>query len=146
MTHTNIEIKKFSAEHIKGVATVEQLCFGTPWSEIELSEELNNKCANFYVALHNEKVVGYVGLYVVCNEGDIARVAVLPEYRRFGIAKKLLNESFKENLDAIFLDVRESNVPAKALYKSLGFEELGVRKNYYSNPTENAVLMKKEFN
>lgn len=143
--HTNIEIKKFSEEHIKDVAEIEQVCFSTPWKDTELCEELNNKCARFYVAVQDKKVVGYVGLYVVCKEGDVARVAVLPEYRRFGIAKKLLTESFNDEIDVIFLDVRESNIPAKELYKSLGFEEIGMRKNYYANPTENAVLMKKEF-
>lgn len=145
-TNTNIEIKKFNKEHLKDILKIEQVCFSVPWKENELCEELNNDCARFYVAIQDEKVVGYVGLYVVCKEGDVARVAVLPEYRRFGIAKTLLAECFKDEIDVIFLDVRESNVPAKELYKSLGFEEIGVRKNYYSNPTENAVLMKKEFN
>ncbi len=146
MMHTNIEIKKFSEEHIKDIEKIEQVCFSTPWKDTELREELNNDCARFYVAIEGEKVVGYVGLYVVCGEGDVARVAVLPEYRRFGIAKKLLTESFNDEIDAVFLDVRESNIPAKELYKSLGFEEIGMRKNYYANPTENAILMKKEFN
>ncbi len=145
-TNTNIEIQKFSKEHIKDILKIEQLCFSVPWGENELCEELNNQCAKFYVAIKEKKVVGYVGLYVVCNEGDVARVAVLPEYRRYGIAKALLEKSFKDELNSVFLDVRESNVPAKELYKSLGFEEIGIRKNYYSNPAENAVLMKKEFN
>ena len=85
-------------------------------------------------------------LYVVCGEADIVRVAVLPEYRRRGIAEKLLLKSFEINeTDAVFLDVRESNAAAINLYKSLGFKDTGVRKDYYSNPTENAILMKKEF-
>ena len=90
--------------------------------------------------------VGYAMLYIVCGEADIIRVAVLPEYRRQGIAEKLLLKSFEVNeTDAIFLDVRESNLPAINLYKLLGFVDTGIRKDYYSNPTENAVLMKKEF-
>lgn len=143
-TNTDIEIKKFSEEHIKHIIEIEQLCFSVPWGENELREELNNECAKFYVAIKEKKVVGYVVLYVVCNEGDVARVAVLPDYRRYGIARTLLEKSFKDDLNSVFLDVRESNVPAKELYKSLGFEEIGVRKNYYRNPIENAVLMKKD--
>lgn len=140
-----MEIKELSSEYIKDVAYIESVCFSNPWSEVALSGELSNDCSHFYVAVENGKAVGYAGLYVVCGEADIVRVAVLPEYRRCGTAKALLLESFKANsTDCVFLDVRESNTAAINLYKSLGFRDTGVRKNYYSNPTENAVLMKRE--
>lgn len=142
-----MEIKKFSNEYVSDVAHIEQVCFSRPWSELALSSELHNECSHFYVAVADGRAVGYVGLYIVCGEADIVRVAVLPEYRKSGVARALLNESFKMNeTQAVFLDVRESNIPAINLYKSLGFKDTGVRKEYYSNPTENAILMKKEFN
>jgi len=146
MTHIDMQIKKFSKEYVKDVACIEQVCFSRPWSELALASELKNDCSHFYVAVVDGKAVGYVGLYIVCGEADIVRVAVLPEYRKAGIARALLNESFKINeTQSVFLDVRESNTPAINLYKSLGFEDTGIRKDYYSNPTENAILMKKEF-
>ncbi|MDE5671434.1 MAG: ribosomal protein S18-alanine N-acetyltransferase [Eubacterium sp.] len=141
-----MEIKEFSIEYVSDVAEIEKNCFSNPWNEKVIEEELKNDCSHIYVAVEKERAVGYAMLYVVCGEADIIRVAVLPEYRRQGIAEKLLLKSFEVNeTDAVFLDVRESNAPAIRLYQSLGFADTGVRKNYYSNPTENAILMKKEF-
>ena len=142
-----MEIKEFSTEYVKAVAKIESACFSNPWSETVLEGELKNDCSHIYVSVEDSRAVGYAMLYVVCGEADIVRVAVLPEYRRQGIAEKLLLKSFEINeTDAVFLDVRESNAAAINLYKSLGFEDTGIRKDYYSNPTENAILMKKEFN
>lgn len=146
MIRIDMEIKRFSNEHVNDVAHIEKVCFSRPWSRLALESELKNECSHFYVAIADGKAVGYVGLYIVCGEADIVRVAVLPEYRKSGIARALLNESFEMNdTECVFLDVRESNTPAINLYKSLGFEDTGIRKDYYSNPTENAILMKKEF-
>ena len=141
-----MEIKKFSIEYVSDVAEIEKSCFSNPWNETVLESELKNDCSHIYVAVEEGKAVGYAMLYIVCGEADIIRVAVLPEYRRKGIAEKLLLKSFEVNeTNEIFLDVRESNAPAIKLYQSLGFVDTGVRKDYYSNPTENAILMKKEF-
>lgn len=139
-----MEIKKLSTEYIKAVANIERVCLSSPWNEAALEAELNNACAYLYVALDGDKAAGYAAVYCVCGEADIARVAVLPEYRRQGIATQLLLKSFEENqADCVFLDVRESNAAAISLYKSLGFEQMGIRKKYYSDPTENAILMKR---
>jgi ribosomal-protein-alanine N-acetyltransferase len=141
-----MEIKELSTKYVKAVAEIERACFSNPWGETVLADELKNDCSHIYVAVEDGRAVGYAMLYVVCGEADIVRVAVLPEYRRRGIAEKLLLKSFEINeTDAVFLDVRESNAAAINLYKSLGFKDTGVRKDYYSNPTENAILMKKEF-
>ena len=141
-----MEIKKFSTEYVSDVAEIEKSCFSNPWNETVLEGELKNDCSHIYVAVENGQAVGYAMLYIVCGEADIIRVAVLPEYRRQGIAEKLLLKSFEVNeTNEVFLDVRESNAPAIKLYQSLGFVDTGVRKDYYSNPTENAILMKKEF-
>lgn len=141
-----MEIKEFSTEYVLDVAEIERACFSNPWDETVLEEELKNECSHIYVAVQGNRAVGYAMLYIVCGEADIIRVAVLPEYRRQGIAERLLLKSFEVNeTDAVFLDVRESNAAAIRLYQTLGFTDTGVRKNYYSNPTENAILMKKEF-
>ena len=139
-----MEIKNLSTEYIKAVAEIERACFSSPWDEAALEAELKNACAHLYVALNGEKVAGYAAVYCVCGEADIARVAVLPEYRRRGIATQLLLKSFENNkAECVFLDVRESNTAAIKLYGSIGFEQIGIRKNYYSDPTENAILMKR---
>lgn len=138
-----MNIEKFSTEYIADVAEIERQCFSSPWSEEQLAEELKNDCARFFVAVENGRAVGYAGLYAVCGEGDVARVAVLPEYRKSGIAKAILQQAFTDDITEIFLDVRESNIPAINLYHSLGFADIGIRKAYYTHPTENAVLMKR---
>ena len=139
-----MEIKKFSTEYMKDVADIERACFSSPWDEAALEAELKNACAHLYVALDGDKAAGYAAVYCVCGEADIARVAVIDEYRRQGIATQLLLKSFEDNrAECVFLDVRESNAEAISLYKSLGFEQVGIRKNYYSDPTENAILMKR---
>lgn len=136
-------IERFEKQYIADVTEIERRCFSSPWSEEQLAEELENPCARFFVAVENGRAVGYAGLYVVCGEGDVARVAVLPEYRKSGIAKAILQQAFTDDITEIFLDVRESNIPAIKLYHSLGFADIGIRKNYYTNPTENAILMKR---
>lgn len=138
-----MEIKELSENYIKDAAEIERACFSRPWSETALEAELENDFSKFFVAVENGKAVGYVGLYVLTGEADIVRVAVLPEYRKMGIAKAVLTESLKHASGEVFLDVRESNAPAISLYKSLGFEDTGVRKDYYSDPVENAVLMRR---
>ena len=139
-----MEIRNLSTEYVSAVAQIERACFSSPWDETALEAELDNTCSHLYVALDGNKAAGYAAVYCVCGEADIARVAVLPEYRRRGIATRLLLKSFEDNkADCVFLDVRECNAAAINLYKSLGFEQVGTRKNYYSDPTENAILMKR---
>lgn len=139
-----MEIILAQKENIADIAAIEAACFSTPWNPLTLEAELENDCSHIFTAVENGRAVGYVLLYIVAGEADIVRVAVLPEYRRQGVARALLTRAFEKIEGAVFLDVRESNIPAIELYKSLGFEDTGVRKNYYSNPTENAVLMKRE--
>ena len=95
-------------------------------------------------AVEGGKAVGFVGLYALTGEADIVRVGVLPQYRNCGIARAVLQKSLEDVQGDVFLDVRESNAAAIALYRSLGFYDTGVRKNYYSDPEENAVLMKRD--
>ena len=144
----NFEIVKMSAEHIPEIARLEAECFSQPWSENALSEELKNENSHFLAAV-SDGVLGYIGVQEICGEAYITNVAVFGEYRKEGIGRKLLNEacnSAKERgCEFITLEVRESNSAAIALYESEGFEKAGVRKNFYSSPTENGIIYTKNF-
>ena len=99
------------------------------------------------VAEQHGAPIGYICAYTVCRESDILTVAVAPAARRCGAGRALLEaliEVLTGDSDAIFLEVRQSNAPARALYASMGFCEVGVRRGYYQHPKEDAVLYKKE--
>ena len=132
------------AEHLSGVAAVEKECFADPWSEKSL-EILVGDSAFGIVALIDGKVVGYGGLMIVLDEGQITDIAVLPEYRRRGIGmeilKAMITEARSRSVATLFLEARESNLAARELYRACGFEDCGMRKSFYRHPTENAVLM-----
>ena len=145
MTITNM-----TSEHVFQVAELEKLCFGTEaWSEKSVASELTNQLSLWLVALDGERVSGYVGSQSVLGESDMMNVAVHPDYRRQGIAEKLclaLVEALKEKGNhCLTLEVRASNEPAKALYEKLGFIQVGLRKNYYRNPREDACILRKEW-
>ena len=135
--------------HIEQIAALERECFSTPWSEAMLTEVLFDSQASFIVAESEEGgVLGYAGLQVVLDEGYIDNIAVEPNARRHGVADELLDVfcRFGEaNLAFLTLEVRASNAPAIALYRKHGFEEAGRRKNYYTKPTEYAVIMTRYF-
>ena len=138
------EIVRLGREHISSVAQIEKLCFSDPWSESALETLLDGDHVCL-VALVDGVVAGYVGMYFVLDEGNVINVAVHPLYRRQGLARTLLRELLTISVDlglaVLFLEVRESNESARALYVSEGWEYLGKRKNYYSHPIEDAVLM-----
>ena len=144
------DIIPMTSDHLDQVAEIEQICFSDPWSRRMLAEHLENECAATLVAMASDgTIVGYAGLLVVLDEGYITNVAVRPEYRRQGIAGELLGvfRRFAEgnNMAFMTLEVRESNASARALYAKHGFKEVGVRKNYYDHPKENAIIMTLEF-
>ncbi|MFR8735906.1 MAG: ribosomal protein S18-alanine N-acetyltransferase [Butyricicoccus sp.] len=129
--------------HLAALAEIERACFHAPWSENMLREELGKGI--FLVAEQDGRTAGYVGCQTVLDEGYITNVAVSPDFRRQGIARALIAEltakAGENKLAFVTLEVRESNAPAIALYTGAGFAPVGKRKNFYSNPTENAVLM-----
>lgn len=144
----NFEIVKMRAEHIPEIARLEAECFSQPWSENALSEELKNENSHFLAAV-SDGVLGYIGVQEICGEAYITNVAVFGEYRKEGIGRKLLNEACsgakERGCEFITLEVRESNSAAISLYESEGFEKAGVRKNFYSSPTENGIIYTKNF-
>ena len=146
----HVRIVPMNADHLDEVAELERICFSVPWSRNMLAEELDNALSAFLVALDDaDRVVGYAGLQVVLDEGYITNVAVRPEYRRQGVAGKLLqvflNFAQANQLAFLTLEVRASNYGAIALYGSRGFRSAGRRKNYYEHPKEDAIIMTKEF-
>lgn len=138
-----------TAELIPGIAEIERICFSHPWSENALHEELFNDAACFIAAVTDSgTLLGYAGLHCILDEGYIANIAVKPEYRRQGIAGELLGAFLRfgqAKLAFITLEVRATNAPAIALYQKHGFREVGRRKDYYSDPREDAILMTLEF-
>ena len=144
-----MEIVKMTPDHVSQVAALERLCFSDPWSENSIASEVNNRLALWLVAMDGERVAGYVGSQTVMDETDMMNIAVHPDYRRRGIAR-LLVDSLVEKLKSkgshwLMLEVRASNEPARKLYDSLGFVQVGLRKNYYRNPREDACILRKEW-
>ncbi len=137
-------IKAFEKRHIPDAVTLEELCFSEPWSEKAFQDSLSSPLSHFLV-WEEEKALGYIGLYAVSGEGSITNVAVHPERRGQGIGEKLVREAIRMGeslkLEYITLEVRESNIPARRLYEKCGFREMGKRKNFYSKPREDAVVM-----
>ena len=144
-----ITLMEMKAEHVPQVAQLEKICFADPWSELSISLELTNVWSYWVVALDGDTVVGYVGSQSSIDEADIMNVAVHPDYRRQGIAENLINtliaELKKRGCHALLLEVRVSNTPAITLYEKLGFAQVGCRKNYYRNPKEDALILRKEW-
>ena len=138
-------IRKMRREDVAEVAELERKIFPDAWSENALLETWKQRQTMLLIALEDRKIIGYLILYFVLEDGEIARIAVADEYRRKGVAGKMLRELAllcRENgVNRLMLDVRESNEPAKAFYVRQGFEVAGIRKDYYTNPVENAVLM-----
>lgn len=133
--------------HLDDVYIIETECFSHPWSKQSLEEELNNETSLFLVAKEENEVIGYIGMSIVIDEGYIFNVAVRENHRNKGVATALINELVtygkKNNFSFITLEVRESNLPAISLYSKFGFIKAGERKDYYSNPKENAILLTK---
>ncbi len=135
-----MKIKRITSLDLAEITEIEKVCFSDCWNEHMLCRELELPQALYFAAEHKGKIVGYLGGHLICGQLDITRVAVLPLFRRKGIAAALFKEA-AEHCERITLEVRESNAAAIALYKKIGFKEDCVRKNYYSAPIENAVLM-----
>lgn len=142
-------INDMTEQTVEDVAAIEKACFSSPWSPDSLVEELSNPLAVFRTAELDGRIVGYVGMHHIIDEGYITNIAVLPEYRRQGIAGILMNSIFayadENELKMVTLEVRESNEAALALYGGMGFKKAGMRKNFYILPAEDGIIMTKDF-
>ena len=144
-----MEIVVMTQCHVPQIAAMERTCFSDPWSENSIASELDNRLSYWLVAEENGQVLGYIGSQTVLGETDIMNLAVSPEHRRKGFAKALLlalMDALKSQGNrCITLEVRQSNLPAQALYEQLGFRQVGVRPNYYRDPKEAALILRKEY-
>lgn len=144
-----MEIVRMSISDVPAVAELERKCFSDPWSERSVAAELENPLSLWLVALLGRTVVGYVGSQSVMEQADMMNIAVNPDYRRQGIAESLIERLVAELKDkqvsSLTLEVRASNAPAIALYRKLGFSQVGKRPNYYRNPREDALILRKEW-
>ena len=140
-----LEIRKTHPDDLTEIANAEALIFSDPWTRADILNILSSEGAMCYTAKKDGKVIAYIVGRTVIPEGEIYRIATLPEYRGRGVAYRLLDFAVKtergSGLESLFLEVRKNNLPARALYASYGFTEIGIRKNYYKNPTDDAIVM-----
>lgn len=142
----NIEVKEMTADHVDGVMVVENLCFKIPWSKNAFLEELTtNDMAIYFVAVSGEQVLGYGGMWKIFDEGHITNIAVHPEFRLCGAASRIMDKILQiceyNGIKSLTLEVRKSNNAARRLYEKYGFKTEGVRKGYYSDNGEDALIM-----
>ena len=138
-------IRTMQKGDVAAVAALEAQIFPMPWSAAGFADTLPREDIIFLVAYEQDELLGYVGIYCTLDEVEITNVAVAPAARRRGIARALLTELKQQlacrNVARIVLEVRVSNEPAIRLYEQMGFSVLGVRKNFYEKPTEDAYIM-----
>ena len=139
-------VRRATIEDTKEIFAIEMECFSVPWSLDSIETELLNEDKKLYYVVEDANgVVGYAGAWLVYDEGQITNIAIRPSARRQGFGAKLtsalIEECFKRGMHEIFLEVRISNLSALSLYRKLGFTVKGMRKNYYSEPKEDAYIM-----
>lgn len=161
-------IREMTLQDVPAVAEIEKACFSLPWSEQSLADSVQREDTLFLVCeedggqeskrdtmipeYRNERddatmndIVGYIGMYLSFDEGDITNVAVAPAFRKKGYGEAIVSSAIKiakeKQLEMIVLEVRVSNTPAISLYKKMGFEEIGIRKKFYEHPIEDAMIM-----
>jgi len=142
----NIEVVRMTGEHLDGVMTIENLSFKIPWSRNAFIDELTtNDMAVYVVAVSGKKIIGYGGLWRILDEGHITNIAVHPEFRRCGAGCRIMDELLKicreSGILSLTLEVRRGNLPAQKLYEKYGFRSEGIRKGYYSDTGEDAIIM-----
>lgn len=141
----HIEIRPMLEKDLQEVVRIEKENFSLPWSRQGFADSVSQENTCYLVAVFNEKVAGYCGFLQVLDEADITNVAVDAAARKNGIGEKMLRELMRQGevrgVRAFTLEVRESNLAALGLYRKLGFQSAGIRKNFYDAPKENAVIM-----
>jgi len=133
---------------LASVIEIENLCYPNPWHLSSFMGEIENKpISNPYVVIFRplDKVIGYVIYWHIRNEVQISNIAISPDYRQMGVGEAVLGhvlyEVWCKGAEFVFLEVRPSNQAARSMYEKLGFKILGLRKGYYRNPSEDAIVM-----
>ena len=141
-----MEFRRSLPSDAKEISRAEQIIFPDPWTEDDIISTISTEGAMCYTAISDGKVVAYIIGRQIPPEGEIYRIATIPERRRRGIAYRLLDYAVTcergRGLESLFLEVREKNIPAKNLYKSYGFREVGIRKNYYKDGSDAIIMFK----
>lgn len=144
-----MNIVPMDEHHVPQIALLERECFADPWSQQSIASELHNPLSLWLVAQEGQTLLGYVGSQTCLDETDMMNIAVSPASRRQGVARALIEalvSALRERgSKQLTLEVRASNGPARQLYESLGFLQVGLRKNYYQNPKEDALILRKEW-
>ena len=142
-----MQIRPMTIDDCGQVAAIEAVSFSIPWSLRAFTETVQKENFRYFVAEEAGEILGYCGFLFVLDEAEIPNVCVKSSARKQGVGKQmmtvLIEEAQKLGMSVLFLEVRESNVAARRLYESLGFEKIGIRKNFYEQPVEHAVLMSK---
>lgn len=142
-----MDFRRSVPDDASGIADIEAATFPDPWDFRSVTDLITTEGAMCFTARDGDRVVAYVIGRLIAPEGEIYRVAVDPEYRRRGIAYRLLDYAVKtsrgKGLESLFLEVRSMNHPAISLYRAYGFVEVGRRKGYYRDPTDDAIIMLK---
>ena len=135
-----------TSEDIESIAAIELASMSNPWKADSYQEAINSDHAFVMVAEQDNKIAGFAVFYLTPPESELPDIVVSPEYRGQGLGRQLLTHCFDElrakSIETIFLEVRVSNTPARTLYEHLGFESIGTRKYFYSNPIEDALCMR----
>ena len=143
-----MEIRRARPADAEAIARLESEIFSDPWGEVDVTSYICRESAMCFAAVDESGLVGYIIGTKIPPEGEIYRIAVRPDKRQRGIGYRLLSYALKtelgEGVETVFLEVRSKNLPAIALYKSYGFSQCGKRKNYYQNPSDDAVVMIKD--
>ncbi|MGI6555048.1 MAG: ribosomal protein S18-alanine N-acetyltransferase [Bacillota bacterium] len=145
-----LQIQPMQADHLSSVLEIENVSFPTPWSyRSYMGEITRNNFAHYFVGLIEDKVVGYIGIWIVLDEAHITTIAVAPEFRGNHIAERFIEFGVEYSkvwgAEKMLLEVRVSNKAAQKVYKRMGFVEIGVRKQYYSDTLEDAIVMLKKY-
>ncbi len=130
------------------MAALERDCFSLPWSREALANELKREDAPYVICFQGKTLLGYIGCRIAIDEGEITNVAVSPQARRRGVGRRMLDQAMlllkNRGVRQVFLEVRESNLPAQRLYEQAGFVPVGRRRHYYIKPEEDALLLGRE--
>lgn len=148
MKNQDISIREMTPEDVPAVLDIDRICFSEVWSGqvfLDLFQYMSN---HYYVAEQGHTVCGFAGISVAGDTADVMKIGVLPEYRRMGVAQQLLQallvKAKETGCEQVMLEVRETNAAARQLYRKNEFRELAVRKQYYTQPVENGIVMNRK--
>lgn len=144
-----LTVEVMTMKDLDEVMEVERQCFTTPWSRYSFICELkDNQFSHYIIAKHMGKIIGYAGMWIILDEAHVTNVGVLPEYRGEGVGEFLMRSLIiaakNRGAKKMTLEVRKSNYVAQNLYSKLGFEPVGIRRGYYMDDREDAVIMWKD--